>query len=103
ERGLAARALLDEHLEALAGKSRDRFRDEGHATLPRCRLLWHADLHAARTLCNRRLALGLELVAVFGISLEHLVSTFGLGLLFVLVMLESAGIPLPGETALIAA
>jgi membrane protein DedA with SNARE-associated domain len=34
---------------------------------------------------------------------EHLVLSAGLGLLFVLVMLESAGIPLPGETALIAA
>jgi membrane protein DedA with SNARE-associated domain len=44
-----------------------------------------------------------ELVAVFGISLEHLVSTLGLPLLFVLIMLESAGIPLPGETALVTA
>jgi membrane protein DedA with SNARE-associated domain len=43
------------------------------------------------------------LVGVFGISLEHLVSTAGLPLLFALVMLESAGIPLPGETALITA
>jgi membrane protein DedA with SNARE-associated domain len=34
---------------------------------------------------------------------EHLVLSAGLGLLFVLIMLESAGIPLPGETALIAA
>ena len=45
----------------------------------------------------------MELVGVFGISLEHLVSTAGLPLLFALVMLESAGIPLPGETALITA
>lgn len=35
--------------------------------------------------------------------MEHLVETYGLGLLFVLIMLESAGVPLPGETALIAA
>ncbi len=35
--------------------------------------------------------------------MEHLLTSAGLGLLFVLVMLESAGIPLPGETALIAA
>ena len=35
--------------------------------------------------------------------MEHLLLTAGLGLLFVFVMLESAGIPLPGETALIAA
>jgi membrane protein DedA with SNARE-associated domain len=35
--------------------------------------------------------------------MTHLVETYGLGLLFVLVMLESAGIPLPGETALITA
>jgi membrane protein DedA with SNARE-associated domain len=45
----------------------------------------------------------LELVAIFGISLEHLVSVAGLPLLFGLVMLESAGLPLPGETALISA
>jgi membrane protein DedA with SNARE-associated domain len=35
--------------------------------------------------------------------MEHLVETYGLGLLFVLIMAESAGIPLPGETALIGA
>ena len=35
--------------------------------------------------------------------MQHLVETYGLGLLFVLIMLESAGIPLPGETALIGA
>jgi membrane protein YqaA with SNARE-associated domain len=34
---------------------------------------------------------------------EGLLTSLGLGLLFVLIMLESAGIPLPGETALIAA
>jgi membrane protein DedA with SNARE-associated domain len=34
---------------------------------------------------------------------EGLLTSAGLGLLFVLIMLESAGIPLPGETALIAA
>jgi membrane protein DedA with SNARE-associated domain len=45
----------------------------------------------------------LELVGVFGISLEHLVSSAGLPLLFGLITLESAGIPLPGETALITA
>jgi membrane protein DedA with SNARE-associated domain len=33
----------------------------------------------------------------------HLLITYGLVLLFVLVAMESAGIPLPGETALIAA
>jgi membrane protein DedA with SNARE-associated domain len=42
-------------------------------------------------------------VAIFGVSLEHLVSVAGLPLLFGLVALESAGIPLPGETALISA
>jgi membrane protein DedA with SNARE-associated domain len=35
--------------------------------------------------------------------MEHLLTSVGLGLLFALIMLESAGIPLPGETALIAA
>jgi membrane protein DedA with SNARE-associated domain len=34
---------------------------------------------------------------------EHLLTSAGLGLLFALILLESAGIPLPGETALIAA
>jgi len=33
----------------------------------------------------------------------HYITTYGLGLLFVLITLESAGIPLPGETALITA
>ena len=35
--------------------------------------------------------------------MESLLTSVGLGLLFALIMLESAGIPLPGETALIAA
>lgn len=35
--------------------------------------------------------------------MTHLLTTYGLVLLFVLVAMESAGIPLPGETALIAA
>ncbi len=35
--------------------------------------------------------------------MEHLVETWGLTILFVLIALESAGVPLPGETALIAA
>ena len=35
--------------------------------------------------------------------MTHYITTYGLGLLFVLIMLESGGIPLPGETALIAA
>jgi FdhE protein len=33
---------------------------------------------------------------------EHLVADYGLFLLFVLIAMESAGIPLPGETALVA-
>ena len=33
--------------------------------------------------------------------INHLVESYGLGLLFVVVALESAGLPLPGETALI--
>ena len=32
----------------------------------------------------------------------HFITTHGLPLLFVVVMLESFGLPLPGETALIA-
>src|SRR2546422_3243151 len=34
---------------------------------------------------------------------SHLISTYGLSALFLAVMLESAGMPVPGETALIAA
>ncbi len=36
------------------------------------------------------------------VNVDHLVETFGYPLLFVLVMSESAGVPIPGETALIA-
>jgi membrane protein DedA with SNARE-associated domain len=36
-------------------------------------------------------------------TLAHLLSTYGYAAVFVLVMLESAGIPLPGETILITA
>jgi membrane protein DedA with SNARE-associated domain len=35
--------------------------------------------------------------------IDHLVTAYGLPLLFVLIFVETAGIPLPGETALIAA
>jgi membrane-associated protein len=37
------------------------------------------------------------------LNVDHLVGTFGYPLLFVLVMSESAGVPIPGETSLIAA
>jgi len=37
------------------------------------------------------------------LNVEHLVATAGYPLLFVLVMSESGGLPIPGETALIAA
>src|ERR1700734_1575354 len=37
------------------------------------------------------------------INVPHLVETFGYPLLFVIVMAESSGVPIPGETALIAA
>ncbi len=37
------------------------------------------------------------------LDVNHLVQTFGYPLLFLLVMCESGGIPIPGETALIAA
>src|SRR5262245_9631721 len=36
-------------------------------------------------------------------SMEHMIVSVGLGLLFALVFLESMGLPLPGETAVIAA
>ena len=45
----------------------------------------------------------MEPFGFLGIPLEQWVTTAGLPLLFLLVMLESAGVPLPGETALITA
>ena len=35
--------------------------------------------------------------------LQHLIETYGLWIVFILVMLESSGIPMPGETALVTA
>src|SRR6184192_3516632 len=43
------------------------------------------------------------MLALFGISLSHLIDTYGYAALFLLVGLESVGVPLPGETALITA
>ena len=37
------------------------------------------------------------------VNVTHLVQVFGYPLLFVVVMAESSGVPIPGETALIAA
>jgi membrane protein DedA with SNARE-associated domain len=38
-----------------------------------------------------------------GASAQHLVGQYGYGAIFVIVMLESAGIPMPGETILVSA
>jgi membrane protein DedA with SNARE-associated domain len=38
-----------------------------------------------------------------GASAQHLVGQYGYGAVFLLVMLESAGIPMPGETVLVSA
>jgi membrane protein DedA with SNARE-associated domain len=38
-----------------------------------------------------------------GASAQHLVGHYGYGAIFVIVMLESAGIPMPGETVLVSA
>ena len=46
---------------------------------------------------------GYGLVSMFGVNVTKLLLDYGLFLLFGLVAMESAGIPLPGETALIAA
>ena len=35
--------------------------------------------------------------------LQHLIETYGLWIVFILIMLESSGIPMPGETALVTA
>ena len=35
--------------------------------------------------------------------MQHLIETYGLWIVFVLIMLESSGIPMPGETALVTA
>jgi membrane protein DedA with SNARE-associated domain len=45
---------------------------------------------------------GTLVLAFLGIDIEHLVTVAGYPLLFVLVMSESSGVPVPGETALIA-
>ena len=37
-----------------------------------------------------------------GASAQHLIGQYGYGAIFVIVMLESAGIPMPGETILVA-
>ena len=42
------------------------------------------------------------MLAFLGIDIEHLVTVAGYPLLFVIVMSESSGLPVPGETALIA-
>jgi hypothetical protein len=36
-------------------------------------------------------------------TIQHLIGHYGYGAIFVIVMLESAGIPMPGETILVAA
>jgi hypothetical protein len=38
-----------------------------------------------------------------GTSAQHLIGQYGYGAIFVIVMLESAGIPMPGETILVSA
>jgi len=38
-----------------------------------------------------------------GASAQHLVGQYGYGAIFVIVMLESAGVPMPGETILVSA
>ena len=38
-----------------------------------------------------------------GASAQHLVGQYGYGAIFVIVMLETAGIPMPGETILVSA
>jgi membrane protein DedA with SNARE-associated domain len=38
-----------------------------------------------------------------GASAPHLVGQYGYGAIFLIVMLESAGIPMPGETILVSA
>jgi len=36
-------------------------------------------------------------------TVQHLITHYGYGAVFVIVMLESAGIPMPGETVLVSA
>jgi membrane protein DedA with SNARE-associated domain len=43
------------------------------------------------------------IAAILGLNVEHLVQVFGYPLLFLIVMCESGGLPVPGETGLIAA
>src|SRR5665213_1289790 len=51
---------------------------------------------------GRRSAAGVELI-MSGLSPDHLIHAYGLWMLFALVLLESTGLPLPGEAALVSA
>ncbi len=79
-------ASLDDELEASGGELPDGLGDERDPPLALRRLARNADPHPANSLR----------------TLTHFFTTHGLPLLFAVVMLESFGIPLPGETALIA-
>jgi membrane protein DedA with SNARE-associated domain len=82
-------APLDDDLEPACDELRHGFRDERHSTLARLDLPRSADSHGAslRTLP----------------ALTHFIAHYGLWFLFGIVCLESAGLWVPGETALIAA
>ena len=79
-------ALLDDELEPLRRELPDGLRHERDPALALRRLARNPDPHPARSLR----------------TLTHFFTSHGLPLLFAVVMLESFGIPLPGETALIA-
>src|SRR5207249_1018205 len=73
-------------------------RDERPPAFAGRRLLWYSASHCrARRYRKRRPC------TVKTRSVTNLLLDYGLVLLFVLVAIESAGIPLPGETALVAA
>ena len=79
-------ASLDDELEACRSELPDGLRDERDPALALRRLARNADPHPANSLR----------------TVTHFFTHHGLPLLFAVVMLESFGIPLPGETALIA-
>lgn len=99
-----ASVALDRNLETALDQTRNRVRDECHSALPRREFPRNADSHAAilRTPTGRVTQYVQDLRTLAG-RVTHFVHHYGLFFLFAIVCLESAGLWLPGETALIAA
>jgi membrane protein DedA with SNARE-associated domain len=90
-----ARARFDDHFDAVA-ESRHRLRDESNTAFAFTDFLWNPQPHQT----GDAIANGGPYTAP---RVTDLLISYGLVLLFALIAAESAGVPLPGETALIAA